>query len=424
MSYENGSRVNGVIAPTQEPAARALHVRSRDTVVRVAILAAAGFGLTGCSSMASMNPVDWWHGLQGGPLAETRPPPPNADAPYPSLGTVPPKPAVPDAATRARIASGLVADRANAQYTASLSPLQAAPAAGSPPPAPPPKPAANDDQTSNATLQAASAPPAPPAPPPPRIGPLGPPQPPLPNTPVTAPRRAPVGNVEAAPLEPPAASAPPSAASASAGPSEAPSVPLVPQPPAEAGVPLGSPPAAPPAPPAAPARNAAARPSAARPGAPAAPTAVASASPGAGTALPGMPDQPPPAPQLAGVSLPRVTAPTPPPATPVPPPPPAPVVAPGGPVAVAFQPGSALLPVSSLGALKLLAQRHGDAPIAVTGYGDATSSDAAAQSAALPLALARARAIAANLLAAGVPANAIRVGAEAQGSGGAARVAN
>jgi outer membrane protein OmpA-like peptidoglycan-associated protein len=81
-----------------------------------------------------------------------------------------------------------------------------------------------------------------------------------------------------------------------------------------------------------------------------------------------------------------------------------------------------VLPTSALASLKALTQQRGDATISVTGYGDASSSDAAAQSAALPLALARARAIAANLLASGVPGNAIRINAEAAGNGGVARL--
>jgi outer membrane protein OmpA-like peptidoglycan-associated protein len=80
--------------------------------------------------------------------------------------------------------------------------------------------------------------------------------------------------------------------------------------------------------------------------------------------------------------------------------------------------------VESLGALKFLARQRGAQPVAVTGYGDAATSSPAAQSAALPLAIARARAIASNLLAAGVPASAIRINAEAQGAGGAARLVN
>ncbi len=59
--------------------------------------------------------------------------------------------------------------------------------------------------------------------------------------------------------------------------------------------------------------------------------------------------------------------------------------------------------------------------IAVTGYGDATSDDPAAQSAALTLGLSRARAMAAALTAAGVPATAVQVDAAAIGRGGTAR---
>src|SRR6202035_946132 len=64
--------------------------------------------LSGCSSFpASVNPVSWWHDLQGGKIAEDRPPPPGADQPYPNLASVPPKPAPPDRATLANIANAL-----------------------------------------------------------------------------------------------------------------------------------------------------------------------------------------------------------------------------------------------------------------------------------------------------------------------------
>ncbi|MDQ2764542.1 MAG: hypothetical protein M3Y22_14010, partial [Pseudomonadota bacterium] len=77
----------------------------------VAILAL----LSGCSSLpSSINPVEWWHGLQGGAIAEQRPPPPGADQPYPNLATVPAKPASPDMKLHQQIADALVADRANA----------------------------------------------------------------------------------------------------------------------------------------------------------------------------------------------------------------------------------------------------------------------------------------------------------------------
>ena len=74
--------------------------------------------------------------------------------------------------------------------------------------------------------------------------------------------------------------------------------------------------------------------------------------------------------------------------------------------------------------LKILTRNRGDASVVITGYGDTAATDAATQSAAMPLALARARAIAANLLAAGVPAGALKITAQAQGQGGAARLTN
>jgi outer membrane protein OmpA-like peptidoglycan-associated protein len=313
--------------------------------------------LSGCGPTHSYNPVDWWHDLEGGPISDSRPPPPNADAPYPNLASVPAKPNVPDAAARARIASGLVADRANAQYAASLSPLPAPSTAASRPLPRPPAAAVSDD-TSSATLQAANAPPAPPA----GLVRQGPPQPPLPNVPMTAPRPAPITGVKAAPLAAP----PPPVAAASVA---------------------------------------------------AAPVAGGDAS--AAAVLPDMPDRPPAAPRLPGVLA--TTAPTPPPATP-PTPSPVPVAGTGGPVVVGFPAGSADLPQAAVAPLKDLAQKRGGSSIAVTGYGEAASSEPAAQSAALPLALARARAIAAGLQAAGVPASAIRLTAEAAGDGGAARL--
>jgi outer membrane protein OmpA-like peptidoglycan-associated protein len=91
-------------------------------------------------------------------------------------------------------------------------------------------------------------------------------------------------------------------------------------------------------------------------------------------------------------------------------------------VLIAFQVGSSELPASALVSLKLLSQQRGGSPIAVTGFGDLTSTEANAQAKALPLALERARVVAARLLAIGVPSNAIRLNAEAQGRGAAARI--
>ncbi|MBV9783609.1 MAG: hypothetical protein JO264_07285 [Acidisphaera sp.] len=131
--------------------------------------------LGGCSSLPpSINPVAWWHGLQGGVIAEQRPPPPNADAPYPSLGSVPPKPAPPDAAAHQSIANALVADRANAQYDAQTHPLPTPPARAATPAlfggAAPAR--AADPNAASASLAASSAPARPPpAPTPPSRAP-------------------------------------------------------------------------------------------------------------------------------------------------------------------------------------------------------------------------------------------------------------
>jgi outer membrane protein OmpA-like peptidoglycan-associated protein len=89
---------------------------------------------------------------------------------------------------------------------------------------------------------------------------------------------------------------------------------------------------------------------------------------------------------------------------------------------VTFVTGSAELQSFAVDALKQLAARRGNGIIAVTGYGDATADDPATQSAALTLGLTRAKAMAAALTSAGVPASAVRVDAAAIGRGGAARL--
>jgi outer membrane protein OmpA-like peptidoglycan-associated protein len=328
--------------------------------------------LAGCGTAEKMSPVEWWHSLEGGPIAQDRPPPPAADAPYPNLSTVPPRPPAPDKAALATLAGGLVADRTNAQYAASLAPLPSQPTPPRPAPLPP-KP--TGDSISTASLPAAS----------PRLPLSGPPQPPLPNTPMTPVKAAPVAKVEQAPLASP----------------------------------IPDPPAAPPAPAAVSTTPGDTRLSGtARIDAP-----QAAATPAAPlSSLPPVPSAPPAPAALPG--LPAGTLPTPPPSTPPPPPPPPKAAPAGSPVLVAFPPGSSTLPVESLVGLKLLARSRGDASVVIVGYGDTNAADAAAQSAAMPLALARARAIAANLLAAGVPAASLRITAEAQGQGGAARLTN
>jgi outer membrane protein OmpA-like peptidoglycan-associated protein len=327
---------------------------------------------TACA-MPGGNPVDWYHSLEGGPIADQRPPPPLVNAPYPNLSTVPQRPPTADQVARGAIAAGLVADRTNAQYAASLTPMPAA--------LPPPHPMAMPAMAGGGDESSASMPAATPTPP----------------------RHAATQPVERTALPPPAPVAAAPAAIAASG--------------------------------------------AAR-----VDTPVAQARPAEPTdTLPSMAAAPPPMPALPG--LPTVTTPTPPPAAPlpapfksaaaalaavpapVPPPLQTPVAGPGAPapampdsqsapVLIAFGAGSDTLPANALGALKVLSRLRGVHTVAVAGYGDVDGSDARAQAAGLPLALARARAIAGYLLAVGVPPAAIRIGAEAQGHGGAARILN
>lgn len=327
--------------------------------------------LSGCSSLpGSMNPASWWHDLEGGKIAEERPPPPGADEPYPNLASVPPKPAAPDRAALAKIADALIADRTNAQHVAAApiadpSSPSASPelfGRGSvPPPGPPPPPGS---QQASATMPAAEAPPAPASPP--AQGQTG--QPTGAGTTAPPPAKAPVANVQSTPLAPPGATAQPPAVAAAAPPAL---------------------PAAPPPPPNLPGVPSA--PSAARSTAPAAPTPPAAPAP--------------PAPTQAAAT-----------------PPPASAAGPANEVSVTFVSGSADLPSADADTLKQLATRRGAGVIAVTGFGDAASDDPDAQSAALALGLSRAKAMAAALASAGVPASAMQLDAAAVGRGGTARL--
>jgi outer membrane protein OmpA-like peptidoglycan-associated protein len=320
--------------------------------------------LGGCSSKSSMNPVNWWHSLEGGKIAEQRPPPPKDDAPYPNLATVPAKPAAPDRAALDALSASLVADRANAQHLAETTPLadpsnpSVSPAlfgrGTASPPAPPSPPGA--EPAASATLQAATAPPLPPAAAPPAASPSAAPGGPVQSAALTSP----AGTPPAAGASPvPAPSAAP--APGQSPKAQAPSLPIVQAQPASAVVP--------------------------------------------------MPDSPPPPPDLPGV--PKTTRPT-------------PVLVQGNAtsrqVTVDFAATSASVPPSAADLLKLLAAHRGGANIAVTGYGDATAVAPEAQSAALGLALSRAKAVAAALAADGVPASAISVDAEAIGRGATARL--
>ena len=117
-----------------------------------------------------------------------------------------------------------------------------------------------------------------------------------------------------------------------------------------------------------------------------------------------------------------VTAPVPAPRAPPPVAVAAPFV-PGAPVALAFPPGTAILPDGAAATLRQLAATRAGRDIRVVGHGESTGTDAASQATVLPLAFARARSMAAALAQAGVPPSALRVTAEATGRGGVARIA-
>jgi outer membrane protein OmpA-like peptidoglycan-associated protein len=342
-----------------------------------------GVSLTGCSSTSSMNPINWWHRQEGGKIAQERPAPPGADQAYPNLATVPGKPEAPNKDEMKKLTDSLIADRTNAQHAAQSAPL-ADPSSPSASPslfgvgtAPPPQPAVTTAPSpqgapagsassggaaaapaASASFPAVTAPPAPATPP------------------SAAPRKA----VQSAPL--------PDAAPAAATPSQ----------PAPSSSASGQ------------AATAATQSSAAA--APSSAAQVAAASPATNAQpQPALPPGPPPRPAAAGA-----------------PPPPAPVSVPTQPATgnnaatIVFVAGSSVLSQPAADEVKTFAAKRGNRVISVTGYGDSTSGDPAAQSAAVTLGLSRAQQIFTALRADGVPAEAIRVNAEASGRGAALRL--
>jgi outer membrane protein OmpA-like peptidoglycan-associated protein len=89
---------------------------------------------------------------------------------------------------------------------------------------------------------------------------------------------------------------------------------------------------------------------------------------------------------------------------------------------IAFPEGTSNLSQAATDEVKAFAAKRGNGTIAITGYGDAPSSDPTAQSAALNLGLSRAQSILEALKGAGVPGTAIRVSAEASGRGASLRL--
>ena len=104
------------------------HGRLRGRVVQDTLLCAV-FALAGCSSLPEPDPVEWWHHLQGGAIAEQRPEPPGATDPYPNLGTVPARPAPIDRVAQASLSERLAVARDTTERAAAADPL-VAPATG------------------------------------------------------------------------------------------------------------------------------------------------------------------------------------------------------------------------------------------------------------------------------------------------------
>jgi outer membrane protein OmpA-like peptidoglycan-associated protein len=146
----------------------------------------AGLAVLGCAALLSgcdpvEKPLDLYHGLEGGEIAAERPPPPGAGQPYPHIGTVPDKPTLPTQGFRTALYGELAAERDQKEVLASDLPVEkvppppaaVGPVQGPPAPAPGYAPAGSagapsapgagaagaDTSGSNATIDAADAPP-------------------------------------------------------------------------------------------------------------------------------------------------------------------------------------------------------------------------------------------------------------------------
>ena len=120
------------------------------TATGALLLGAMLVGLAGCGNQRVTldAPVQWWHDLEGGTIAEHRPPPPGLGLPYPKVGTVPARPALPDMAARVGQTDRLAAEREQAERAATRTPL------------PPPGGATTQALASEGASAAQGAPPA------------------------------------------------------------------------------------------------------------------------------------------------------------------------------------------------------------------------------------------------------------------------
>lgn len=111
-------------------------------------------------------PVSWWHQLEGGAIAQQRPPPPGVDDPYPKIGTTPAAaPQVASIELRRSLTAGLVEQRNLSMRLNAHDPLPPPVVAPVRTKTPAAVPAAPNPQQSSATLDAAEAPASPHSPP-------------------------------------------------------------------------------------------------------------------------------------------------------------------------------------------------------------------------------------------------------------------
>ena len=329
-------------------------------------------GLGGCQGGGTIGAgEDLFHGLEGGAIAAQRPPPPGVKDPYPSLHSIPDRPAPPDILAEQTLSDQLAAQRDQAEAQAAANPLTPR----APPPALP-KATPPDPNANRVLVDAAPTPPAPPAKPAPAAPAAAAPAASAPLSPGAIPSLASVPAVVApvvsGPLPTLAAAPPPGPVGLGILPATlVPTGPPGPSAPAPAASPVAAAPAPAPAPPA-----------------PAKPLLDTLFSNAVVPITPGDTIYHPPAIPVAAT------------------------------VQVSFTPGSAQLPPSASLNLRRFALAHKGVPVSITGHGEAAQPGVDAQGRALDLALRRAQAIAASLATDGIPPVNLHLRAEAAGQGG------
>ncbi len=74
----------------RRPRADATNGRRRPAALASLVAISIILAVAGCAHQDVVDtPVGWWHQLQGGAIAEQRPPPPGVNDPYPAIGTTP-----------------------------------------------------------------------------------------------------------------------------------------------------------------------------------------------------------------------------------------------------------------------------------------------------------------------------------------------